>query len=239
MKYMITLFTGAFFMYSPVQAFDINMTKAQLLNELEKQQEEIRQLRGELEVLHHQLSQSQSKSYEGDGQLPVTSSGKSADKKSSSTKALPKAAGSEKEQDSSYAYNKARTLLDQRNFDEAEILLTQFIRDYPKDPLLVNACYWLAETHYIRADYLQAAIKFGEAYEAYTSHKNEAYKEQVVAKGPEIMFKLASSLYNIGKLEDAKLTLEELSKEFPKLPANIRSQTELLRREISKKVKTD
>lgn len=136
------------------------------------------------------------------------------------------------------AYNEARTLLEQRRFAEAEVALTQFIKKHPKDPMLINAHYWLAETHYIRSDYAQAALKFGEAYQAYLDQKNTAFKEAAMSKGPEIMFKLASSLYNIGKFEEAKLTLDELKKEFPKLPGNIQQQSDILRREIARKAKS-
>lgn len=242
MRYVIITLLGLTLCGSGAKAYDPNMSHAQLINELEKQQDEIRQLRGQVEVLNHQLAQMNAQQQRAavdqamdSKPTPVMTQkqAKALENKSPST-----FIATNKELDSTHEYNMARTLLDQKNFAEAEVVLTQFIRKYPKDPLLVNAYYWLAETHYIRSDYKQAALKFGEAYQAYLDHKNESYKEQVVAKGPEIMFKLASSLYNIGKFEDAKITLDELKNEFPKLPGNIRTQVDLLRREIAKKAPT-
>ncbi len=221
---------------------------SQLQSQIDKQQDEIRQLRGQVEELLYlvkkqQQQVEQSAAFDKSApkppvipqkphpeEVPLVSSSILAGQSTSSGGSQPQGSGN-----SVNDYNEARTLLEQRNFAEAEVALTHFIKKYPKDPMLVNATYWLAETYYIRSDYAQAALKFGEAYQAYLDHKNSPYKEQALSKGPEIIFKLASSLYNIGKYKDAKLTLEELNSEFPKLPGNIRSQVDVLKRELSRK----
>ncbi|GEM_PF-3948620 len=143
------------------------------------------------------------------------------------------------EANSTTVYNEARTLIDQGRLAEAEVALTQFIKKYPKDPMLVNAQYWLAETYYARSDFAQAALKFGDAYQAYQDHKNSSFKEAAMSKGQEIIFKLASSLYNIGKYDESRIVLKELEnkKEFPKLQDNIKRQADTLRREIARKAK--
>jgi tol-pal system protein YbgF len=218
--------------------------------DLDQLQDQIRELRGQVEELTHQVNKLKQFGNPADNDLttrkmpaaptknladetPVTKSSMLADQptNSSGSRISPAA-------NSTNDYNEARTLLDQKRFAEAEVALTQFIKKYPKDPLTVNAHYWLAETHYIRADYPQAALKFGEAYQSYMDHKNAPYKEQAMSKGPEIIFKLASSLYNIGKYNDAKVTLEELNEEFKQLPGNIRQQADVLRREIANKAKS-
>lgn len=220
------------------------MSVVQLQNLCDKQQDELRQLRGQVDELNHQLKRLQANNERAavdqpqpkpavkaaNNDTPKTQSSLLADQPTNSSGSRASVPSN-----STHDYNEARTLLDQRHFAEAEVALTQFIKKYPKDPMLVNAYYWLAETHYIRSDYTQAALKFGEAYQAYMDHKGADYKEQSTSKGPEIIFKLASSLYNIGKFEDAKVTLEELSEEFPKIPGNIRQQVDLLRREIARK----
>jgi tol-pal system protein YbgF len=221
---------------------------AQLQTQFDKQQEEIRQLRGQIEELTFQLKKLQQHGERAavDASIakpPIAPTKTPEDKqpveKSSMLAGQPtNSSGSRVPNNTNSAndYNEARTLLEQRNFAEAEVALTQFIKKYPKDPMLVNAYYWLAETHYIRSDYAQAALKFGEAYQAYLDNKNSPYKEQALSKGPEIMFKLASSLYNINKVKDAKVTLEELQEEFPKLPGNIHQQVDILNKEIARKI---
>lgn len=239
MRYIFAVFFGLVTISGNVMAENQTITQLQQL--IEQQQEELRQLRGQIEELTHKLKKAEHQnmlnSYDQPAQnavkTPKPEMGNSllaGQPTNSSGSRIPS------DGNSTYEYNQARTLLDQRQFAEAEVALTQFIKKYPKDPMLVNAYYWLAETYYIRSDYKQAALKFGDAYQAYLDHKNSAHKEQAISKGPEIIFKLASSLFNIGKFDDAKVTLEELKEEFPKLPGNINQQAEVLRREIARKV---
>jgi tol-pal system protein YbgF len=231
---------------SPADAEVKNQGQGNVQYQIEQLQDEIRSLRGQVEELSH-LVKTQNHGINTPKDMPAPKPSVSPTKNladespslkstmledqptnSSGSRLSPTA-------NSTNDYNEARTLLDQRRFAEAEVALTQFIKKYPKDPLLVNAHYWLGETHYIRSDYTEAAMKFGEAYQAYLDHKKGAYKEQAMNKGPEIMFKLASSLYNIGKYEDAKTVLDEMGKEFKQLPGNIRQQADLLRKEMANK----
>lgn len=216
-------------------------------NQYDQLQQEVQQLRGQVEELSFQLKklQKQDNIDAMDTHAPKkqpTPDTKnlaydSPATKSSSDKTTDSHA--KKASNSSDDFKEAWFLIEQRNFAEAEVALTHFIKKYPKDPMIVNAYYWLGETYYNRSDYAQAALKFGEAYQAYLDHKNAASKGQGKNMGPDIIFKLASSLYNIGKYKDAKLTLDELQLEFPKLPANIRGHVESLRREIARKARSD
>lgn len=42
-----------------------------------------------------------------------------------------------------------------------------FLRQFPNDGLAGNAQYWLGETYYVRQDYQNAAIAFGEGFQRY------------------------------------------------------------------------
>lgn len=131
-------------------------------------------------------------------------------------------------------YAEAMKFLKERQFTEAEDALNKFIKNYPEDPLIVNVYYWRAEISYIQGNYPQAALLFGEAYETYLRQKGSAAGTEVVAKAPEIMLKLASSLASIGKYNDSKVILQEMEKEFKTIPGNIEQQAALLRREIAR-----
>lgn len=129
------------------------------------------------------------------------------------------------------AYDHAVSLIHkQREYQKAEAALTQFIKKYPKHRLVVNAQYWIGETHLLRREYKKAALYFARAYKTYKadveSGKKNDGKQQGFAKAPEALIKLAMSLKGLGKREEASATLRQLHKEFPHLPANLKHLAE-------------
>lgn len=233
---------------------------AQLQIKYDQQQEQIRQMHGQIEQLNYQIQQLQKQSDRAaidQGAVKPVTPRQSTQHRSFGNAVSPASQqptqrmilgdgpqqgpsngmmlGTSSGSNSQIAYEEARRLLDQRRFAEAEVAFTQFIHTYPNDPLLVNAYYWVGETHYIRGDYTQAALKFGEAYQAYQQHKNSAYREQGNNKAPEIILKLGMSLANIGKYQEAKVALAELEKEFPRIPGNLQHQVSLLKLELDRR----
>lgn len=116
-----------------------------------------------------------------------------------------------------YAFN----LLRQTNYDQAEIALKAFISAHGDDPLAANARYWLGETHYVRADYQQAAQVFYEGFRA----------DPQGPKAPDLLLKLGMSLGNLGKKTEACTTFQKVLSDYPKAPTGIR---DALRRESAK-----
>ena len=239
-RYYFSFLTLAF-LASPVGAsYNYDNRLAQLQEQLNQQAEQIRSLQQEVWDLKNQSRANspheQAEKVSDPGaqqpkyhpQLGLGSAHKPAP--------MPLAGGSNKPVQapgSKGLYDAAMELLKEQRSVEAEKVLNQFIKNYPNDPLVVNAYYWRAETYYIRGDYPQAALMFGEAYEAYLRQKKTS-SGQASEKGPEIMLKLASSLASIGKYGDAKVILQEMDKEFKSIPSNILQQADLLRREISR-----
>ncbi len=111
-------------------------------------------------------------------------------------------------------YEYAFGLLRQANYNEAELALRTFLDLHPDDLLAGNAQYWLGETYYVRADYQQAAVTFAEGYQKYPNS----------GKAPDNLLKLAMSLGELGKNQDACVALGQLRKEFPNAPANIQDR---------------
>ncbi len=116
-----------------------------------------------------------------------------------------------------YAFN----LLRQTNYDQAEVSLNAFIKAHGDDPLAANARYWLGETHYVRADYQQAAQVFYEGFRA----------DPQGPKAPDLLLKLGMSLSNLGKKTEACTTFQKVTSDYPKAPTGIR---DALRRESTK-----
>lgn len=129
------------------------------------------------------------------------------------------------------AYDHAVSLIHkQREYQKAEAALTHFIKKYPKHRLVVNAQYWIGETHLLRREYKKAALYFARAYKTYKGDveagKSSDGKQQSFAKAPEALIKLAMSLKGLGKRDEASATLRQLHKEFPHLPTNLKHLAE-------------
>jgi len=120
---------------------------------------------------------------------------------------LPK--GSAKDQ---YAY--AFGLLRQAKYQEAESALKTFIAKHNKHPLASNARYWLGESHYVRAQFAEAAKIF---YKAYQSNKKGN-------KAPDSLLKLGMSLSGLKKQAQACAAFNKLTADYPSLQPSIQKK---------------
>ncbi|MEM7172528.1 MAG: tol-pal system protein YbgF [Pseudomonadota bacterium] len=102
-------------------------------------------------------------------------------------------------------YQHAFSLLQQRDFDQAELALSAFLNQHPEDPLAGNAKYWLGETYYVREDFERAAVTFAEAYQEFPNS----------SKAPDNLLKLGMSLAALGSTDDACGTQQELLVRYP------------------------
>lgn len=101
-------------------------------------------------------------------------------------------------------YDNAFSDIREAKYDAAEDKFKRFMAMYPSHALAANAQYWLAETYYVRGNYQQAARAFAQGYQDYPKG----------AKAPDSLLKLALSLSQIGKKEDACLSFAQLKKEY-------------------------
>ncbi len=110
-------------------------------------------------------------------------------------------------------YGYAFGLLRQANYDKAELALQEFVKLHPKEPLASNARYWLGETFYVRAAYVQAAEVFLEGYQA----------DPKGPKAPDSLLKLGMSLGGLDKKREACAAFDKLLKDFPDAPAGVKN----------------
>ncbi len=111
-------------------------------------------------------------------------------------------------------YDRAFAMLRQADYENAEEAFKTFIDKNPKDKLIDNAKYWYAETLYVRGRFPEAAVAFADAYQQNTQG----------SKAPDSLLKLAMSLGNNGKTQDACTALAQLKKSYPNATANVRSR---------------
>jgi len=110
-------------------------------------------------------------------------------------------------------YKYAFGLLRQANYAKAEAALQEFVKLHPKDVLVSNARYWLGETYYVRAAYVQAAEVFLESYS--TDPKGN--------KAPDSLLKLGMSLAGLDKKREACAAFDKLIKDYPKVSSGVKN----------------
>ncbi len=103
------------------------------------------------------------------------------------------------------AYEAAYTMLQNQDYNGAQVAFDRFIKQNPGNSLVPNAMYWLGETYYVRGKFPEATRTFAEAYQKYPKG----------AKAPDNLLKLAMSLNGQGKPKDACVALAQLKKEYP------------------------
>lgn len=101
-------------------------------------------------------------------------------------------------------YSHAFKLLNDKDFVNAAASFDQFVKKYPKDPLVGNAYYWLGESYYARGDYTRAAEGFRKGFEANSDGQ----------KGADNLLKLGMSLGKIKRTKEACLVLKQVNVKY-------------------------
>jgi tol-pal system protein YbgF len=101
-------------------------------------------------------------------------------------------------------YAAAFDLLNKKKYTDAGTSFNAFVQKYPGDPLTANAYYWLGESYYARSDSTRAAEAFRKGFEANPDGQ----------KAPDNLFKLALSLNNIKRTNEACIVLEQVVNKY-------------------------
>lgn len=111
-------------------------------------------------------------------------------------------------------YDQGFRLLNQTDYSGAEEAFKAFTEQFPSDPLIGNAWYWLGETYYVRRNYVQAADSFRRGYE-------------VLEEGPKAgdnLLKLAMSLAAMQKDQEACVVLKQVDKNYGENSKTLRNK---------------
>ena len=107
--------------------------------------------------------------------------------------------------DANTHYSYAFKQLNDKKYAEATSSFDGFVRKYPSDPLTPNAYYWLGESYYARADYTRSAESFRKGFEANPQGQ----------KAPDNLFKLAKSLGQVKRTNEACIVLGQIVAKYP------------------------
>lgn len=198
------------FSHTQAMAQDNGAVIVELLKRMGDIEEENRELRGKLEESQHEISQLNQKmetlSADVDYRLNNPDSGAAVNL---APNALPETslspAGNALSSNTSEEYERARSLLEQGDYEAAEKAFAAFVSNHPKDDQAGAAQYWLGVTFFVRGQYDKASAGFAKGYKTYPKSP----------KAPDMLFKLSKSLAALGQNANACAPLDELSSKFP------------------------
>mgnify|MGYP001356028551 CR=1 FL=1 len=101
-------------------------------------------------------------------------------------------------------FQKALESIRNKKYQEAQISFKNFIKDNSNNQLSGSAHYWLGELYILEKKYRDAAIVLAEGY--------QNYSESI--KAPDMLFKLAQSLIEVNKNDEACKTFEKFLEEY-------------------------
>jgi tol-pal system protein YbgF len=175
-------------------------------------EEENRELRGQLETSQHELSQLKQKmetlSADVDYRLNNPDSGSTVGPAPNALSETSPHEGGDNALsfNSSEEYERARSLLEQGEYEAAEKAFAAFVSHHPKDDQAGAAQYWLGVTFFVRGQYEKAAAGFAKGYKNYSKSP----------KAADMLLKLSKSLAALDQKANACATHEELSSKYPK-----------------------
>ncbi|CAK0778221.1 Cell division coordinator CpoB [uncultured Gammaproteobacteria bacterium] len=120
-------------------------------------------------------------------------------------------------------YDYAFGLLRKADYDNAELALKAFVEKHRDHALAGNAQYWLAETHFVRGKYNEAAVAYAEGLQKYPKNVNAA----------DNLFKLGMSLSALNRKKDACDAFGQFNSQFPDAAPSIKRRAEQERKRLS------
>jgi tol-pal system protein YbgF len=102
-------------------------------------------------------------------------------------------------------YQAAFDLIQARKYEDASRAFREFLVAFPQSPLADNAQYWLAETHYVRRQFKDALPEFTKVTTQYPQS----------AKMPDAMLKIGYCQVELGDKTAARTSLQQVMRQFP------------------------
>jgi len=186
---------------------------SQLFYQVQMLQQELQNLRGQLEEQSHQLQRLQADQKEQyldlDRRVAALSDG-SSPRSGSTSAAAPPALGTDggssaglSERD---AYQAAFDAMRARDFDPSMAGFRQLVQTYPNGQFTPNAYYWMGEIYLVAySDPEQARQSFMQVVNLYPDHQ----------KAPDALYKLGVAYHNLGDIPSARNFLQRVQTEYP------------------------
>ena len=214
----------------PTASWAADQRLSDLLLQIQRLQQEVQQLRGQVEVQQHELDtlkrQQRDQYVDLDSRLraqsapsapgsapargagpveqrPPAMSGSSEAAGASDPRII--GSGSVKPAGEKESYRAAFDLLKLRKYDDAVRAFEDLLARYPNGEFADNAHYWLGETHYVQRDFPSALTQFQRVLANYP----------LSPKVPDSMLKIGYIHYERSDWRRARTTLKDVLAKFP------------------------
>ncbi|MCW5590051.1 MAG: tol-pal system protein YbgF [Legionellales bacterium] len=193
------------------------MKQTQSPQQFAQLQQQVQDLRGQLDVQAHQLQvlQNQQRDIYQDlsNRLDKLKTGKStktsAALKSGAASDLAAIGSTENQLKEQDVYENAYSYIGKRNYKQAITALQDYLKAYPQGRFLVNAHYWLGELYLVNGDNANAKTQFNLVVTQFPT----------ATKAADAWLKLGYMAYDEGKLAQARENFRKVVKRFPDSPA--------------------
>ncbi|MCV6636394.1 tol-pal system protein YbgF [Candidatus Albibeggiatoa sp. nov. NOAA] len=187
-------------LYLQQQVSQLRQTVLEQDSHIAQQNIAIQQLRGELELLEHQVKRLQSQRMESATKQPKTNivpiNNGSMSMPSNQTAALP---------DDKKAYQRIYLILESGNDEQAINDFQEFLILYPNSQYADDAQFWLAEAYYSKRDFISALVAYEQLVERYPQSAKRAQAE----------LKIAYCYYELKDFTQAKTLLTQIKQSYP------------------------
>lgn len=195
----------------------------ELLQKLSQFEQELREIRGQQEVLGHRLEQAgerdRSRYLDIDRRLKQLEQSVASGSLGAAPPVVPgtsqmapgapvgavSAGGVAAGQSEEAAYEQVFGLLQSGDILGARQGFLQFLQTYPNGSLAPNAYYWLGETYYVNRDFDEARATFSSMLQHYPGSQ----------KSPDAKLKLGFTLAELGETDQARSVLSEVARDYP------------------------
>lgn len=194
---------------APASAASSREVLADLLQQLESLQTEVRSLRGQVEVQAHEIERLQARQRELLADIDRRISELERRGVSASAPESPVAPGAQAESAQEQKdYDAAFNLMKQGNYERAAKGFREFLAKHPQGALRDNAQYWLGEAYYVMRDFRKAQAEFSRLVSDYPASP----------KVPDAMLKIGYSHYELGEWARAREHLKQVIARYPGQP---------------------
>lgn len=214
------------------QAARDNQLLYELFNRLDQLEQEIRQLRGDLDLYRYrqeEVMQQQQQLYTdlnrrlqaleehtgvaapevAEPEIPDMARPPAPDTALSPSQPASPALPSPASGTEQAAYEQAFNMLREGRYQQAISAFQEFLRDYPNSPLAGNAQYWLGETYYVTREFDRAREAFLTLGSNYPEHD----------KIPDALLRLGYTFQELNERAKAREVLQQLIQSYPQSKA--------------------
>jgi len=181
-----------------------NQSLLDLSQRIEAAQAETRVLRGQIDELQHQATQSQTQQREMYADVDRRLSALEGNPGAAASTVTPAAGLPIPQGDDRANYQAAFDLLKDAKYPEAINAFKQYLTTFPNGPLADNAQYWLGEAHYVTKQYTDALRDFRTVIEKYPESR----------KIPDALLKIGYCNYELKNWAEARSALNQVVQRF-------------------------